>query len=157
MLSTQAQVEIRYPGRNEITGGTEKGPLFTIQSLKPEVKIIDVKLNKTIYLPNDTIEVTFKTFATDLTLNENNKPFLILTDYEYSDLSPNIPAILVSGNLNSGILFAFYNKERSIRETGPVIKIRTGAKTSITCIKGKTTKKVSGTNPKCPKGYKVKA
>jgi hypothetical protein len=25
---------------------------------------------------------------------------------------------------------------------------------SITCIKGKTTKKVSGTNPKCPKGYK---
>jgi len=28
---------------------------------------------------------------------------------------------------------------------------------SITCTKGKTTKKVSGTNPKCPKGYKVKA
>ena len=27
---------------------------------------------------------------------------------------------------------------------------------TITCIKGKTTKKVSGTNPKCPKGYKVK-
>jgi hypothetical protein len=25
---------------------------------------------------------------------------------------------------------------------------------SVTCIKGKTTKKVSGTNPKCPKGYK---
>ncbi len=170
MLSTQAQVEIRYPGRNEITGGTEKGPLFMIQSLKPEVKIIDVKLNKTIYLPNDTIEVTFKTFATDLTLNESNRPFLILTDYEYSDLSPNIPTILVSGNLNSGIwkaeipnlrdgdyLFAFHNKERSIRETGPVIKIRTGNKTTITCTKGKTTKKVSGSNPKCPKGYKVKA
>ena len=29
-------------------------------------------------------------------------------------------------------------------------------KSFITCIKGKTTKKVSGTNPKCPKGYKVK-
>ena len=27
-------------------------------------------------------------------------------------------------------------------------------KSFITCIKGKTTKKVSGTNPKCPKGYK---
>jgi hypothetical protein len=26
----------------------------------------------------------------------------------------------------------------------------------IVCVKGKTTKKVSGTNPKCPKGYKVK-
>jgi hypothetical protein len=28
--------------------------------------------------------------------------------------------------------------------------------TSITCVKGKFTKKVSGTNPKCPKGYKIK-
>jgi len=27
---------------------------------------------------------------------------------------------------------------------------------TITCVKGKKTKKVSGTNPKCPKGYKIK-
>jgi hypothetical protein len=30
------------------------------------------------------------------------------------------------------------------------------AKLSITCTKGKTIKKVSGTNPKCPKGYRAK-
>ena len=30
------------------------------------------------------------------------------------------------------------------------------SKKTIVCIKGKTTKKVSGTNPKCPKGYKLK-
>ena len=29
-------------------------------------------------------------------------------------------------------------------------------KKTIVCVKGKTIKKVSGTNPKCPKGYKVK-
>ncbi len=29
-------------------------------------------------------------------------------------------------------------------------------KKTITCVKGKKNKKVSGTNPKCPKGYKVK-
>jgi hypothetical protein len=29
-------------------------------------------------------------------------------------------------------------------------------KKTITCIKGKTTKKVTGTNPKCPTGYKLK-
>jgi hypothetical protein len=29
-------------------------------------------------------------------------------------------------------------------------------KKTITCVKGKKTKKVSGTNPKCPKGYKIK-
>jgi hypothetical protein len=29
-------------------------------------------------------------------------------------------------------------------------------KKTIICVKGKTTKKLTGTNPKCPKGYKVK-
>ena len=29
-------------------------------------------------------------------------------------------------------------------------------KKTITCIKSKTTKKVTGTNPKCPIGYKLK-
>ena len=31
-----------------------------------------------------------------------------------------------------------------------------GTKKSISCVKGKTTKKVSGVNPKCPKGFKLK-
>jgi hypothetical protein len=30
-------------------------------------------------------------------------------------------------------------------------------KKTIVCVKGKTTKKVTGTNPKCPKGFKIKA
>jgi hypothetical protein len=29
-------------------------------------------------------------------------------------------------------------------------------KTTITCVKGKTSKKVTAANPKCPKGYKKK-
>jgi len=29
-------------------------------------------------------------------------------------------------------------------------------KTSITCVKGKTSKKVTAVNPVCPKGYKKK-
>jgi hypothetical protein len=33
----------------------------------------------------------------------------------------------------------------------PVVK-----KTTITCIKGKTSKKVTAVNPKCPAGYKKK-
>lgn len=40
----------------------------------------------------------------------------------------------------------------SITLTGAMI----AAKKTITCVKGKTTKKVSGTNPKCPAGYKLK-
>ena len=29
-------------------------------------------------------------------------------------------------------------------------------KTTVTCVKGKTTKKVTGLTPKCPKGFKKK-
>jgi hypothetical protein len=36
--------------------------------------------------------------------------------------------------------------------TAPVIK-----KSTITCVKGKTTKKVSAVSPKCPAGFKKKA
>jgi len=34
--------------------------------------------------------------------------------------------------------------------------VAAATKKTITCIKGKTTKKVTGTNPKCPAGYKLK-
>ena len=49
--------------------------------------------------------------------------------------------------------FTFSNKTISAKLTQEPLKVV--AKT-ITCIKGKTTKKVSGTAPKCPSGYKVK-
>jgi hypothetical protein len=35
-------------------------------------------------------------------------------------------------------------------------KPATMKKSSITCVKGKTTKKVTAVNPKCPTGYKKK-
>ena len=35
-------------------------------------------------------------------------------------------------------------------------KAKADAQKSITCVKGKLKKKFSGTNPKCPKGYKKK-
>ena len=42
--------------------------------------------------------------------------------------------------------------------TPTVVKPATTAKkTTMTCVKGKTTKKVTGVNPKCPTGYKKKA
>jgi hypothetical protein len=41
------------------------------------------------------------------------------------------------------------NPEKTVKPAKPAIK-------TITCIKGKTTKKVSGITPKCPVGYKKK-
>jgi hypothetical protein len=36
-------------------------------------------------------------------------------------------------------------------------KAKTAKKTTITCVKGKLSKKVSAVNPKCPTGYKKAA
>jgi len=43
-----------------------------------------------------------------------------------------------------------------ISATATVMIAGSIAKKTITCVKGNKTKMVSGTNPKCPKGYKVK-
>ena len=167
MLSTQAQVEIRFPGTSIFTSGIAKGTVFSIQSLKTEIKILDIKLNKSTYQPNELIQVTFKTSSSGLLSNDTNKPVLMLTDNEYSDFGIATPAILTSGNINLGswraeikqvfkdgdYFIAFYNSEGSIRETGPLLRIRTVVNSSITCLKGKLIKKVPGINPKCPKGY----
>jgi hypothetical protein len=167
MLSTEAQVEIRFPGTSSFTFGVAKGKVFSIQSLKTEIRILDVKLNKFTYQPNEPIQVTFKTLSNGLSSNDTNKPVLMVTDNEYTDFGVATPASLTSGNINSGswkaeimqsytdgdYFIAFYNSERSIRETSPMFRIRTVVNSSITCLKGKLIKKVPGINPKCPKGY----
>jgi hypothetical protein len=38
----------------------------------------------------------------------------------------------------------------------PVINNSDSKKTTITCVKGKLTKKVAAIKPKCPAGYKLK-
>ena len=48
----------------------------------------------------------------------------------------------------------------AIKQSSAEMSITTGTttpkKTTITCVKGKTTKKVTGVSPKCPSGYKKK-
>jgi hypothetical protein len=44
----------------------------------------------------------------------------------------------------------------SATATTVIVGVAQSTKKTISCIKGKTTKKVTGTNPKCPAGYKLK-
>jgi hypothetical protein len=44
----------------------------------------------------------------------------------------------------------------SATATTMIVGVAQSTKKTITCTKGKTTKKVTGTNPKCPTGYKLK-
>jgi len=44
----------------------------------------------------------------------------------------------------------------SATATTMIVGVAQSTKKTITCTKGKSTKKVTGTNPKCPAGYKIK-
>ena len=53
--------------------------------------------------------------------------------------------------------FAPITASAMITLTGTVVSPKpVVTKKTIVCVQGKTTKKVSGTNPKCPKGFKIK-
>jgi hypothetical protein len=53
--------------------------------------------------------------------------------------------------------FAPVSASATVALTGTVITPKpVVTKKTIVCVKGKTSKKVNGTNPKCPKGYKLK-
>ncbi len=83
------------------------------------------------------------------------------TGYE---VSPNVFRIYYSSGGGANPNFSLRRATMTIGKATPTAKgkatptakgkARAGAKTSISCVKGKTVKKVSGVNPKCPKGFK---
>lgn len=143
-LSTTAQVYVSTPRGYDSPDLTTKGEVIQIQGLVNEIKISDVKLDKDSYEPKSKVRVTFSTSASETTLHSANKPFIILTDLERSDLSANLETTLISGTLNDGrwmaefsapeinqftppknsYLLGFYNSSGSIREIGPELRIR---------------------------------
>jgi hypothetical protein len=55
------------------------------------------------------------------------------------------------------VIKAKLTQEAEVAPVAPVVPAKVSVKkTTITCTKGKTTKKVSGVKPKCPTGYKKK-
>ena len=258
VLNSTAQIYVTTPRGYDLPSLVTKGEIIQIQGLVNEIKISNVTLDKKYYEPNSKVRVTFSTSANETTLNSSNKPFIILTDLEQSDLSENIETTLLSGTLNNGewaaefiapelnrftppknsYLLGFYNSSRTIRDVGPELVIRKNQKlelvqpktlsldstvtlldlqigslsglpiqnsaltpnvcsisqnkitflaegqcevlslalgndewaetslkttvtkslqrTTITCVKGKLSKKVTAAKPKCPAGYKKK-
>ena len=71
-------------------------------------------------------------------INEKNG-FLHLGAYGFEFSSPTIKVTL---------------KQEPVKEV--VAPVRNSAKRTITCLSGKTTKKITALKPVCPKGYKLK-
>ena len=149
-LSTQAQIYIDTPRGYDRDSLLTKGKIVQLQSQLNEIVISDVYLDKDVYEEKTKVRVTFSTTSIENSLNSANKPFMILSDLENSDLSDKIETTLISGTLDKGQWLAefdapafyrfdppiesyslkFYNSAGTIRETGPnlVIKENTSKK-----------------------------
>ena len=56
----------------------------------------------------------------------------------------------------AGFTFSSPTVRVKLEQAAAAPTVKPAVKKSITCVKGKTTKKITGTNPKCPSGYKKK-
>ena len=138
----------------------------------------------TSYLASDLYKVSFEvtrdpqtiTFVPVITANISTRSLTLTatassggvityasTSTENCTISGSILNLLKAGNCVitasqvGTSTFAPITASATITLTGTVVASKPViTKKTIACVKGKTTKKVSGTNPKCPKGYKLK-
>ena len=131
------------------------------------------------YLASDLYKVSFEvtrdpqsiTFALPATVNASVKTFPLTSTttsggavtYESStagncSVSGSTLTLLKSGNCSVTATQAGTSTlaPTSATATTMIVGVAQTTKKTITCTKGKSTKKVTGTNPKCPTGYKLK-
>ena len=131
------------------------------------------------YLASDLYKVSFEvtrdpqtvTFALPTTVNTSVKTLPLTSTttsggavtYESStagncSISGSTLTLLKSGNCSVTATQAGTSTlaPASATATTMIVGVAQATKKTITCTKGKSTKKVTGTNPKCPAGYKLK-
>jgi hypothetical protein len=115
------------------------------------------------FTPVTTADIATKSLTLTATASGGGAVTYSTTSPDNCSISGSILNLLKSGNCvvtatQSGTsALAPVTASATITLTGTVVTPKpVVTKKTIVCFKGKTTKKVSGTNPKCPKGYKVK-
>ena len=116
------------------------------------------------FAPATTADIATKSLTLTATASSGGAVSFTSTSIENCTVSGSTLNLLKAGNCfitasQSGTsTLAPVSASATITLTGTVVTPKpVVAKKTIVCVKGKTTKKVSGTNPKCPKGYKLKA
>ena len=115
------------------------------------------------FAPVATADVATKSLALVATASSGGAVTFSTTSTDSCSISGSTLNLLKSGNCVVTASQAGTPTVAPISATATIILTGTVVtpkpvinKKTIACIKGKTTKKVTGTNPKCPKGYKLK-
>ena len=115
------------------------------------------------FAPVTTVDIATKSLALTATASSGGVVSFASTPAENCTVSGSTLNLLKAGNCvvtatQAGTsTLAPVSASATLTLTGTVVTPKpVVTKKTIVCVKGKTTKKVSGTNPKCPRGYKLK-
>lgn len=116
------------------------------------------------FTPPTTVDIAGKTLVLTATASSGEAITYSTTSVESCSVTGATLNLLKAGNCvvtatqGGSSTLAPVSTTATIMLTGSIAKpvVPVVSKKTIVCVKGKTTKKVRGSNPKCPKGYKVK-
>ena len=116
------------------------------------------------FTPPTTVDIAGKTLALTATASSGGAITYSTTSVESCSVAGATLNLLMAGNCvitatqSGSSTLAPVSTTATVILTGTIAKpvVPVVSKKTIVCVKGKTTKKVSGSNPKCPKRYKVK-
>ena len=116
------------------------------------------------FTPPTTVDIAGKTLALAATASSGGAITYSTTSVESCSVVGATLNLLMAGNCvitatqGGSSTLAPVSTTATVMLTGAIAKpvVPVVGKKTIVCVKGKTNKKVSGSNPKCPKGYKVK-
>ena len=110
------------------------------------------------FTPPATANLTSKTVALSATASSGGAVTFSTTSTGICSIAGSTLTLLKSGNCSVTATQAGTSTlaPSSATATTMIVGVAQSTKKTISCIKGKTTKKVTGTNPKCPTGYKLK-
>jgi hypothetical protein len=119
---------------------------------------IEKRAQTIIFDLNSPVDISAKTLALSATASGGGVITYQTTSTGICSITGSTLNLLKSGNCAVTATQAGSATLAPISATATVMIAgsTTPTKKTITCVKGNKTKKISGINPKCPKGYKVK-
>ena len=110
------------------------------------------------FTPPATANLASRTVALSATASSGGAVTFSTTSTGICSVAGSTLTLLKSGNCSVTATQAGTSTlaPASATATTTIVGVAQPVKKTITCTKGKTTKKVTGTNPKCPAGYKLK-
>ena len=162
-IATDFYVEIIGGGTCTLTYQSEANTSYLASDLY-KVSFEVTRDPQTItFAPATTVNIATKSLTLTATASSGGAVSFASSSTENCTISGSTLNLLKAGNCvitasQAGTsTFAPITASATITLTGTVVTAKpVVTKKTIVCVKGKATKKVSGTNPKCPNGYKLK-